>query len=80
MSEQIFKAPGFFEREIDLTNEVQAPTGIPAGIIGTSVKGPAFVPVTVGSFSDFTTKFGQLNPNNVAPYGANVFLKNRFAF
>lgn len=79
MTEQIFKAPGFFDREIDLTVEVQSPTGIPAGVIGTSVKGPAFVPVTVGSFPDFSTKFGPLDPKMPAPYGVNLFLKNRFA-
>lgn len=79
MAEQIFKAPGFFEREIDLTVEVQSPTGIPAGVIGMSQKGPAFVPVTVGSFPDFTTKFGSLDPKMPAPYGVNLFLKNRFA-
>lgn len=79
MAEQIFKAPGFFDREIDLTVEVQSPTGIPAGVIGTSQKGPAFVPVTVGSFPDFTTKFGGLDPRQPAPYGVNLFLKNRFA-
>jgi hypothetical protein len=79
MAEQIFKAPGFFDREVDLTVEVQSPTGIPAGVIGTSEKGPAFVPVTVGSFADFSTKFGSLDPRMPAPYGANLFLKNRFA-
>lgn len=79
MAEQIFKAPGFFEREIDLTTVVQSPTGIPAGVIGTSLKGPAFVPTTVGSFADFTTKFGGLDVRYPAPYGVNLFLKNRFA-
>ncbi len=79
MAEQIFKAPGFFEREIDLTAEVQSPTGIPAGVIGTSQKGPAFVPVTVGSFPDFVTRFGNLDPKMPAPYGVNLFLQNRFA-
>jgi hypothetical protein len=79
MAEQIFKAPGFFDREIDLTVEVQSPTGIPAGVIGTAQKGPAFVPVTVGSFADFNTKFGTLDAKMPAPYGVNLFLKNRFA-
>ena len=79
MAEQIFKAPGFFDREIDLTVEVQSPTGIPAGVIGTAQKGPAFVPTTVGSFADFNTKFGTLDAKLPAPYGVNLFLKNRFA-
>lgn len=79
MAEQIFKAPGFFDREIDLTVEVQSPTGIPAGVIGMAEKGPAFVPVTVGSFPDFNTKFGMLSTKLPAPYGVNLFLKNKFA-
>ena len=66
MAEQIFKAPGFFDREIDLTVEVQSPTGIPAGVIGTAQKGPAFVPTTVGSFADFNTKFGSLDSKLIA--------------
>lgn len=79
MAEQIFKSPGFYEREIDLTAQVQTPTGIPGGVIGISQKGPAFVPKTLGSFSDFQTTFGTLDPNMPATYAANVFLKNRFA-
>ena len=49
MAEQTFRSPGFFEQEIDLSGQAQAPTGIPAGVIGPAQKGPAFVPVTVGS-------------------------------
>jgi len=79
MAEQIFKSPGFYEREIDLTTEVQGPTGIPGGVIGMSEKGPAFVPVTVGSFNDYVTKFGSLDPTMPAPYAVNAFLKNKFA-
>lgn len=78
-NEQIFKFPGFFEREIDLTQQVQAPLGIPAGIIGTAEKGPAFVPVTVGSFPDFRTKFGGLDSKKFGPYAVNEFLKHRNA-
>lgn len=50
MAEQTFRSPGFFEREIDLSGRVQETAGTPAGIIGTSEFGPAFIPVTVGSF------------------------------
>ena len=57
MAEQTFRSPGFFEQEIDLSARKQSPTGTPAGIIGTAQRGPAFVPVTVGSFADFETKF-----------------------
>lgn len=76
MANQLFKFPGFFEREIDLTATVQEPLGTPGGVIGTSEKGPAFVPVTVGSFADFTTRFGNLNPKFTAPYAVDKYLSN----
>jgi hypothetical protein len=79
MAEQTFRSPGFFEQEIDLSARVQAPVGVPAGIIGTSKRGPAFVPVTVGSFADFRTKFGDLDHKKFGPYAVNEFLKHRNA-
>lgn len=78
MAEQTFRSPGFFDSEIDASaRQEQAPSGTPAGIIGTSDKGPAFVPTTVRTFGDFEQKFGGLNPKKFAPYAANEFLKNR---
>lgn len=79
MAEQTFRSPGFFEREIDLSEREAEPTGTPAGIIGTAVKGPAFVPVTVGSFTDFVTKFGDLDPQRFGPYAVREYLKNKDA-
>jgi hypothetical protein len=79
MAEQTFRSPGFFEREIDLTQRTTEIVGTPAGVIGTSIKGPAFVPVTVGSFADFESKFGTLDPDRFGPYAVNEWLKNRTA-
>ena len=79
MAEQVFRSPGFFEREIDLSQREQEVVGVPAGVIGTSEMGPAFIPVTVGSFSDFKTRFGDLNADMAGPYAVNEFLKNRTA-
>jgi len=79
MAEQTFRSPGFYEREIDLSQRQQAPVGTPAGVIGTANKGPAFVPVTVGSIADFITKFGDLDADKFGPYAVNEFLKNRTA-
>jgi len=79
MAEQTFRSPGFFEQEVDLTQRVQSPTGTPAGVVGTAQRGPAFVPVTVGSFVDFQTKFGNLDSKRFGPYAVNEFLKNRDA-
>ena len=77
MAEQVFRSPGFFEREIDLSQREKEIVGVPAGVIGTADMGPAFVPVTVGSFSDFKTRFGELDPKKFGPYAVNEFLKNR---
>ena len=77
MAEQTFRSPGFFDQEIDATTQVQAPTGIPAAIIGSAQRGPAFVPVTVGSFADFRTKFGDLESGRFGPYAVNEWLKNK---
>ena len=58
MAEQTFRSPGFFEREIDASQRQTEIVGVPAGIVGTAEKGPAFIPVTVGSMTDFVNKFG----------------------
>lgn len=79
MAEQTFRSPGFFEQEIDLSQRQASPLGTPAGVIGTAEKGPAFVPVTVGSFADFENKFGSLHPDRFGPYAVNEYLKYRDA-
>lgn len=80
MSEQTFRSPNFYEREIDLSAPRAAvPVGTPAGIIGTSNKGPAFVPVTVANFSEWKDIFGDLDPKKFGPYAVNEFLKHRSA-
>lgn len=80
MADQIFKSPNFFDREVDLSAPVTAgPVGTPAGVIGTSNKGPAFVPVTVANFDEFIEKFGNLDTKKFGPYAVKEFLKHRSA-
>ena len=79
MAEQTFKSPGFFEKEVDLTQRSAQISGTPAGVIGTAQKGPAFVPVTVGSITDFNAKFGELDADSYGPYAVNEFLTHRTA-
>ena len=79
MKEQTFRSPGFFEREIDLSTREANIDGVPGGVIGTAERGPAFVPVTVGSFSDFEFKFGTLDPERFGPYAADAFLQHKTA-
>jgi len=79
MAEQTFKSPGFFEKEIDLTVREVGISGTPAGVIGPSKTGPAFIPVTVGSFAEFSSIFGGLDSDYFGPYAVNEWLKNRTA-
>jgi hypothetical protein len=77
---QTFLSPNFYQREIDQSAPAPVgPVGVPAGVIGTSNRGPAFVPVTVGNFDQFNAVFGTLDPKRFGPYAAFYFLANRQA-
>ena len=59
MSEKIV-SPGVFTNEIDQSFLPAAIADIGAALIGPTVKGPAGIPTTVTSFSDFQNKFGDV--------------------
>ena len=78
MAEKTFRSPNFFETEIDASTSTQiTPFGTPAAFIGSSEKGPAFVPVTVANFDEFKTVFGDTSPGKPATYAVEKFLDNR---
>lgn len=81
MPELTFRSAGVSTREIDLSGpSATTPVGVPAGIIGTALKGPAFVPVTVGSYRDFVTKFGTTDGEKFGPLAVyDWFLKAQSA-
>ena len=55
-----FKSAGVSTRVTNLTGPTSVqPSGIPAGVIGTAQKGPAFVPVTVATPQDYVVAFGE---------------------
>lgn len=77
MAEVTYRSPGFFEAEIDLSGPTAGVVGTPAGLIGTSPMGPAFVPTTVTSLSEFTSIFGDAGVNrSPAYYAAQEYFKN----
>ena len=77
MAELTFRSAGVSTREIDLSGPtVTGPQGIPAGVIGTSVGGPAFVPVTFANFSEFVSVFGETDGEKFGPLAVNEWLKN----
>ncbi len=80
MSQLTFKSPGVSTREIDLSQPTtQQPSGVPAGVIGTARRGPAFVPVTVATFQDFVAKFGNTDGEAFGPLAMNEWLRNASA-
>ena len=86
-----FVSPGIVTQEIDRSRIPNAPLPIGPVIIGRAERGPAFVPVTVYSFEQFTNTFGNPVPggiggdvwrdgNKTSPmygtYAAQAWLKN----
>jgi hypothetical protein len=56
---EILLSPGVLSREIDTSFIAEQPPVIGAAIIGPTVKGPVGVPVTVTSYTDFISRFGE---------------------
>ena len=75
MAERIV-SPGVFTREKDLSFLPQGIADIGAAIIGPTVKGPAFVPTQVTSFSEFENIFGGLDTRFYVPYTVKEYIKN----
>lgn len=67
-------------REISNTGPIaQEPVGVPATVIGTSQKGPAFVPVTLANEEQFKSFFGATDGEKQAPLAAYGWLRNASA-
>jgi hypothetical protein len=76
MAERTFKSPGVSTLEIDRSSpSASGPQGVPAGIVGTSQMGPAFVPVTVKDLATFENKFGLISGNEFGPIAAQEWPK-----
>lgn len=83
MAEFVFTSPGYKFRERDLSFVTRNVGVTTLGIVGETVKGPAFEPVFVQDKGQFRTRFGDQNiekfPNNgelryQLPYAANAYL------
>jgi hypothetical protein len=57
---EILLSPGVLSREIDTSFIAEQPPQIGAAIIGPTVKGPVGIPVTVTSYTDFISRFGDV--------------------
>ena len=77
MAEITFKSAGVKTREIDLSQPRRTgPVGVPAGIIGTALEGPAYVPLTFANYSDFITTFGASDGEKFGPIAVSQWLSN----
>ena len=77
MAEKIV-SPGVFTREKDLSFLPQGIAEIGACIIGSTRKGPAFIPTLCDSMADFETKFGAVWEDSYVPFTVQQYLKSVF--
>jgi hypothetical protein len=71
-----FSSPNVTANEVDQSFvEPGAPTPSTL-LVGSSPKGPAFVPVQINSWDEFVTRFGDLNPDHPTTYAARYQLQN----
>lgn len=81
-SQKVFVSPGVFTSEKDLTFVAQQVGVTTLGVVGETVKGPAFEPIFITNYDEFVTIFGGLNPEKFSnnkpkfelPYIAKSYL------
>jgi len=74
MAERII-TPGVYTREIDQSFLPQAIQQIGAAIVGPTQKGPALVPTTISSFSEFEQTFGTFTDDSYVPFVVQDYLR-----
>ena len=82
-SNRVFVSPGVYTSEKDLTFVAQSVGVTTLGLVGETLKGPAFEPILVGNFDEFKTYFGPSspekdgvgNPKYELPYVAKSYLQ-----
>lgn len=80
MAQVKYGSAGVSTREIDLSGPITAaPVGVPAGVIGTAPKGSAFVPISVGTITDFFAKFGDTDGKKFGPLAVSEWMRNATA-
>ena len=70
----IFVSPGVFTREQDFTIFASRIGITRLGIVGKTLKGPAFEPIKIKTTDDYMLRFGSTDPDFPLPYVANSFL------
>jgi hypothetical protein len=82
-SNRVFVSPGVYTSEKDLTFVAQSVGVTTLGLVGETLRGPAFEPILVSNFDEFKTYFGGTspekdgagNPKYELPYVAKSYLQ-----
>ncbi len=75
MAEQII-SPGVFTRENDQSFLPAGIGAIGAAVVGPTLKGPAFVPTVINSFSDYVNVFGPMTDDTFVPHTVANYLRS----
>src|SRR5210317_2229421 len=62
MAEKVFVSPGVYTSEKDLSFVAQSVGVTTLGIVGETLSGPAFEPIFITNFDEFTSYFGGTSP------------------
>ena len=62
MAQKVFVSPGVYTSEVDLSFVAQSVGVTTLGIVGETLKGPAFEPIFIRNFDEFSAYFGGTSP------------------
>jgi hypothetical protein len=62
MANQVYSSPGLYTSEKDLTFTTETLGVTTLGLVGETLKGPAFQPMFVSNYDEYKLKFGGTNP------------------
>ena len=72
MADKVFVSPGVYTSERDLTFVTRQVGVTTLGLVGETTKGPAFQPIFVSNYDEFTSFFGGLNATKIKDTGAII--------
>jgi len=70
MADKVFVSPGVYTSEKDLTFVTRQVGVTTLGLVGETTQGPAFQPIFVSNYDEFTSFFGGLNATKIKDTGA----------
>ena len=72
-TKQVFVSPGVYTSERDLSFITRNVGVTTLGLVGETLKGPAFQPIFVSNYDEFKNFFGGLNASKIKDTGAPAY-------